>query len=144
MDDKELKNKRRFFALYMDQEVLNINGNDIVDGRCFYSANRVEEGFLELKSLSDISDEDLIYIATLLSKTPFEEKHRAEVQSNKQDFISVVMGEQGFDTGWSFSDYQHIIDYLRSQSYLLPYGDLTVEQILEYKWAVIKSNEKQS
>jgi len=31
-----------------------------------------------------------------------------------------------------------ITDYLRSKSYLIPFHDLTIEQILEYGWAVIK------
>lgn len=68
-------------------------------------------GHLELKSLSDITKEESDYIKKL----------------------KVICHSDG---SHDLDKMQHTTDYLRSRGYIIPFMDLTIEQILAYKWAV--------
>lgn len=109
--ENRLEKKLRFFALYFGQEVHRGNRSKHLDHLSIMRNQKF--GHLELKPLSDISDEDSAYIAKLIPT-----KHN--------------------DDTYDLEPFQHTADYLRSKGYLLPFMDLSIEQILEYKWAVIK------
>jgi len=108
-----IENKQRFFALYWDQEVqMHVNGNIYKVGKIKPLAPTISH--LELKPLSEITKEESDYISRLKVICHSDGTHDLEPM-------------------------QHTTDYLRSRGYLLPFMDLTIEQILEYGWAVLKS-----
>lgn len=120
---------------------------------------------LQLKPLSAITDKDAIEVAkmaTHLHDNPnwkvvkiAENKGMKKVyfsdgwtfDTSKEYYVKVAP----FPLQGTFISYKGEIleqhhyqfelqayDYLRSKGYLLPFMDLSIEQILEYKWAVIK------
>ena len=116
--DKEAFNKDRgaFIALYWGQEVLiNSSTGEILH----VDQSKVLEHkswSLLLKSLENISDEDLVYFGY----DPLQEQE-------KYNFIKA--NKRGFS--------QQDADYLRSKSYLIGFREYSIEQILDMKWAEI-------
>lgn len=139
------QNKQRFFANYWGQNIL-LPDELLIDMPTTVEniSSLGEDERLLLKSLSAISDEDAIEVAKLTYAMP---------HPNGTDFTVYLnqFGKKVVSWGDSFSQkylaeidtktdiYNSLqADYLRSKGYLLPFMDLSTEQILEYKWAVIK------
>ena len=106
-----IENKQRFFALYFGQQVHRGNRSKHLDHLSIMRNQKF--GHLELKSLSDITKEESDYIKKL----------------------KVICHSDG---SHDLDKMQHTTDYLRSRGYIIPFMDLTIEQILAYKGAVIK------
>lgn len=145
--EKTLENKAKFFALYWGQKIHHyriskLSGKKVenVDGRTF--------GRLQLKNLQNISDEDAIEVAKIVSEKCNELPKI--VRTNEQ----VLLNTNGFKMVHIFFDgmimYKDLdgvdcytlkafnaLDLLRCKGYLLPYLDLSIEQIIEYGWAKI-------
>lgn len=125
--ENTIENKQRFFALYMFQKVLR-HGQylDTVTP----AWNWAHEAFsLELKPLSAISDEDLLWLGRNANDYP-NSQYNEDLKYCK-DLVRRYLSRppmMNFEA----------TDYLRSKGYLLPFMDLTIDQILAYKWAVIK------
>tara|TARA_B100000378_G_scaffold236018_1_gene202678 strand:- start:2565 stop:3005 length:441 start_codon:yes stop_codon:yes gene_type:complete len=142
-----LKNKAKFFAQYWDQKILT--GIPVDKPFTFRRLNHqnIQKGimysFLELKSLSDITDEDAIKVAKIANWSPL---HADRVKAGKQiifgDFgipeEAVDSSDEDYD---SILNYIPVFDYLRSKGYALPYNGLSVEDQIEYGWIKIKTNE---
>ena len=112
--ENTLENKAKFFAQYWWQEVFLLNNNKYRITKSRFNAETLkQECYLELKPLSQISDEDAIKLGF----------------TNARDFLAVA-------------DIYHIyhVDYLRSKGYALPYMDLSVEDLVEYGWVKLKEN----
>ena len=129
-----IENKQRFFDAYSGQKIFRYSWNEELYTNRYLDQEKLHKYTAELKPLSKISDEDAIEVAKILGYglyksgmifygkrfiEYFEKKRTAHGYEIRQIFIA--------------------IDYLRSKSYLLPFMDLTIEQILEYGWAVLKS-----
>lgn len=153
-----IENKQRFFALYFGQEVLiddNLWKHKVLGDTMYW-----DDCHLELKSLSDISDDDAIEVAKMASNKVGNKKYKYTISEKRQNYITVNCGDwlfqisykcefEGQFYGYSINEYgksvftttyniHNITDYLRKRGYLIPFDDLTIEQILAYKWAVIK------
>lgn len=156
--ENTLENKAKFFAQYWLQEVLcsdifhyknkKMNGNNIPS-----------DHYLELKPLSQISDDDAINVAKLVSPMLFEGRgkngghyiDKSEIwwYSVKHDG-KILMVDIDLD-GYVF-EYDEVdeykrpsrsligTDYLRSKGYALPYMDLSVEDLIDYGWVKLKEN----
>lgn len=117
---------------------------------------------LQLKSLSQISDEDAIEVAKLICKRHNRHFKDGEVTyeyvNGKNTVIVIVKGVKrykihiGYD-GCSFMDWYMggagdrdyycpgqyaATDYLRSKGYLIGWRDLTAEDILSYGWVKLE------
>jgi len=123
--------KAKFFAQYWGQKVLKT-------GTYTYEVNssfnlKHDAYFLELTPLKNISDEDAIEVASIRGfvnisrvKFVFEGYWVTLKQKGKRSVTKFVF----------FRDmYQPEIDFLRSKSYLLPYKDLSTEDLIAYGWA---------
>jgi len=118
--ENTLINKQAFFALYWGQEVIKEhNGYKFkVLGDTIYW----DDALLELKPLSEISDEDALEVGKIIGNV-----------FTTQDIELIEMGK------WKLKNNVHlenvrISDYLRSKGYALPYMDLSVEQMVEFGW----------
>lgn len=137
------ENKAKFFALYWGQDVLcsDMYG----DGGTIYSAtmktNSLNEKWLFLKPLSQISDEDAVAIAKILFGSESDwavENWIKLIKLNLTDqFGSNIFPniQPYFSISWS------VCDYLRSKGYALPWMDLTVDEMIEAGWIKLKVNE---
>ena len=129
-------NKKAFFAHYYNQSI-------VTDGsqRFGYSVSDFFEGifdeskaYLELTSLSQISEEDMISIGFDI-QAPFED-------------VNIKFYFERFDTHWhlyyngiSADGYLLLEDYdfLRSKGYALPYMGITIEEMVDAKWIKLKN-----
>lgn len=135
----KLNDKQAFFALYIDQQVYR---NDVdktgyvLDHWCLYSTP-LENGYLELTSLSDITDEHAIEVAKLIfSNTAF---HTSE--HGKRYIRQMITSELEYHGQyWSFSKVASTLDYLRSQGYLLPFRGYTTDQLIDMGWVKLRTN----
>ena len=120
-----LENKAKFFAQYFSQHVLYFSSDFLrkIDNLTLDSVEN--DDYLELKPLSQISDEDAIKISKEFHI--FKSDIRNSVKELFQEFD--VLG-LSMETG----------DYLRSKGYALPYMDLSVEDLVEYGWVKLKEN----
>lgn len=134
-----LENKMKFFSLYMNEESI-IGGvfddkNHLIDCRIgFFSdlsnLGKIEESFLVLKDLRNISDADLTEIGYNLGfdETPL---HSGSL------YIRRLLGERfgnPQDNLYKISDTIFMTDYIRSLRYVLPFKELSIEKMLEYGW----------
>lgn len=121
-----LENKAKFFAQYWGQYVMR----DYTTTRIFPvdESNikfEIEDAWLELKSLSDISDEDAIEVAKMLGCN----------DGNSKGFMigygrDYVKRERNMKS--------NIVDFLRSRDYLVPWMGLSCEELIETSWAKLK------
>ena len=123
--ENTLENKARFFAQYWGQHVLYFSSDFLrkIDNLTLDSIEN--DDFLELKPLSQISDEDAIEISKFYPS--FGSDIRNAVKELFQEWNVL---ELSIETG----------DFLRSKGYALPYMDLSVEDLIEYGWIKLKEN----
>ena len=154
-----LENKARFFAQYFSQNVLYFSSDFLrkIDNLTLDSIEN--DDFLELKPLSQISDDDAINVAKLVSPMLFEGRGKNGghyIDKSETWWYSVkhngktLMVDIDLD-GYVF-EYDEVdeykrpsrsligTDYLRSKGYALPYMDLSVEDLVEYGWIKLKEN----
>ena len=113
--ENTLENKAKFFAQYWGQNVLTSTYHTTkLYHRKLYCINRgnmrcEKQDFLELKPLSQISDEDAINLG----------------------YGNVSHLKSNLDRN---------IDQLRNLGFAVPWMDLEVEDLIEYRWIKIKEN----
>ena len=118
-----LENKARFFAQYWGQHVLYFS-SDFLRKIDYLTIVGIEnDDYLELKPLSQISDEDSIEISKEFPA--FKSDIRNSVKELFKEFDVL---ELSLETG----------DYLRLKCYALPWMDLSVEDLVEYGWVKLK------
>jgi hypothetical protein len=121
--ENTIENKVKFFALYWGSVIYNKEYKSrftmlysLLEG---YS---IEVGdVLELTSLSAITDEDAIKVG-YVGNFHFLDEYKSQFKLNT---FSVKAA-----------------DYLRSKGYVLPYMDLSVDDLIEYEWVKLIDNEK--
>lgn len=128
-------NKVKFFSQYWGQ---NIFVNPILDPRPvnniylfdYVEPEDIDDEYLELKSLSSITDEDAIGVINIL---------KVELHSDSEiEFIHNAI-KTYIDKGYKGID-SHILDYLRSKGYALPWMGLSIETLQEYGWIKLKTD----
>lgn len=168
--ENTLENKAKFFAQYWGQDVYTKESYNGEGGLqkiqpFHFSTGMIEDGYIELKPLSSISDEDAITIAMLLVnwQPSMSKLSKINIRSRQDgdhvwdelileftsSFNYTVRYRGGDWLGWINSNgrcewtlFNHlkVYDYLRSKGYALPYMGLSVEQQIEYGW--VKLTEK--
>ncbi len=140
-----LENKAKFFAQYYKQYVLRLGGKT----KAVYPVsnlmdNTVEVGYLELKPLSNISDEDAIEVC-FLNWEIFRNsgKEIKVVREFNEVKVFIHDGNKVLHTH-SITECNNGVfatDYLRSKGCALPYNGITVKQQIEWKWIKLKNNK---
>lgn len=136
-----LENKAKFFAQYFGQNVLCYFFRDgiyekekvEVDYPILECLDKYKDTKLELKPLSQISDEDAIKISEL--------RGFVNIKSIKTDYNGFWVRFLGNEhTKWVFFNelYQPEIDYIRSKGYALPWNGITIEEMIEFEWIKLK------
>lgn len=144
------ENKAKFFAQYWGQDILcsDMYG----DGGTIYSAtmkgSSIKNEWIELKSLSDVCDEDAYGIGMLVNCWSKTERRMAFFKDDEMRETHIMAGKAfadciGKDFGWGMShpfannstDILHAYDFLRSRGYLVPWMGLSCEEIIEAGWA---------
>lgn len=126
------ENKAKFFVQYWGQKVLsndfriaNKIGNLKVKGREI----TLHSHFLELKSLSDISDEDAVGVYNILyPETKWADDYKIK------EVKSWLNNEFGISNIFHKWDVGHIFDFLRDRGYLVPFLGLSCEELIESGW----------
>lgn len=128
------ENKARFFNQYHSQIIQCYNDGDQKFGPFPIGNENVitKLDYLELTSLSNISDEDAIEVAKICGWPESHERFEERVYQFKIDFA------YDSQNGFKRSHKAYVFDYLRSKGYALPWMNLSVEELLEYGWIRIK------
>ena len=140
-----LENKAKFFAQYWGQHVLYFSSDFLrkIDNLTLDSIEN--DDYLELKPLSQVSDEDAIELMRLKieSKGVFDIK-TIEIENKTLDGYTFIVKYKNWDderVGFVFNGHTNPLsfyDYLRSKGYALPWMDLSVEDLVEYGWVKLK------
>ena len=144
-----LENKAKFFAQYWGQHVLYFSSDFLrkIDNLTLDSIEN--DDFLELKPLSQISDEDVIQGITYLYNITREALGEILEIKHYDTFSSITTIGIGcnFKTSRSIHHWSGTkkigsveADYFRSKGYALHYMDLSVEDLIEYGWVKLKEN----
>lgn len=144
-----IENKLQFYAQYWGQSVMHNDNfiwrtHETMDAMLDICRGELKGWYAKLKHLTDITDEDAIEVAKIIFNITddnylsevggtiiwslFEVGHPFPINTTDAKEIDAIRAK----------DIIRIVDYLRSRGYLLPFMGLTTEQILAYKWAVIK------
>lgn len=142
---KEQQDKQAFFALYIGQQIYRCslyNQKGWVTGAHLeeLGIDRTVEEWLQLKTLSAISDEDAIEVAK--QRLPILTCNGITFKIVKSvDFITVFcFRDDEYFTKLKISAWNNNTvssDYLRSKGYLLPFREYTTENIIALGWAKI-------
>lgn len=144
-----LENKAKFFSQYFSQHVLYFSSDFLrkIDNLTLDSIEN--DDFLELKPLSQISDEDVIQGITYLYNIACDELGDILEIEHYDTFSSITAIGKGcnFKTTRSIHHWNGTkkissveADYFRSKGYALPYMDLSVEDLIDYGWVKLKEN----
>ena len=147
--ENTLENKAKFFAHYFSQNVLYFSSDFLrkIDNLTLDSIEN--DDFLELKPLSQISDEDVIQGITYLYNITREALGEILEIKHYDTFSSITTIGIGcnFKTSRSIHHWRGTkkigsveADYFRSKGYALHYMDLSVEDLIEYGWVKLKEN----
>lgn len=116
------ENKAKFFAMYWGQNVFewdypkHSTRPDLIQPVAGFIENYIECGWLKLKPLSSISDEDASFVCS---------HHRIVSSDNKWSVNSGIILD-GFTT-----------DFLRSRGYAVDWLGLSVDELIEAGWVKI-------
>lgn len=125
--------KAKFFAQYWGQNVYRNDprpgNNGQLNYRIFQFQYLLEEGcYLELTPLSNINNEDAIGVAKLV--WPNCEPWKYNCRPLGIAYITEPKYQGKFQ--------QDVVDFLRSKGYLLPWRDLSVEELINRGWVKLK------
>lgn len=134
--ENTLENKKKFFALYYDVPCIqndewiwreNDEFGKLPDG------SDLTDSYANLKSLSSITDEDKLEIASI-----FWQGKNNNLKTVAEGSLIVAHFSSGHGL-FNPAQTQQSFDYLRSKGYALPWMNLSVEQLEEYGWIKIKN-----
>lgn len=155
--ENNLENKTKFFAQYWGQRVFV--GHVLEEVNSSYIDPMYDTSILELKPLEDITDEDAIDVAKIVSPMLFDGNgdnggHIIDKSEIKAGWISVKhmrkitmvdIDLDGFvfeyheDEGYTRPSLVNAgADYLRSKGYALPWMGLSIDDLIKYGWVKLK------
>lgn len=134
--DNTLENKAKFSCLYHGQRLQRIKESYGVNATLFLvSANVTENSFLELKPLSQISDEDAWKLASFCGYANANEVIGYRILAGL-DLLGCF--PTGLPIATKITGHYEAIDSLRSRGYAIPWMGLSVEKLIEYGWIKLK------
>lgn len=140
MIENTIENKKKFMSLYVGQPVYS---RDRYPGgenfkMCSFFRDDVEETHVLLKSLSSssITDEDAIELVKIHGYI----KNQLTEENGRSLINSII---KGTDIPFFYvkkEKFGHMIDYLRSRGYALPYMGASVGTMIEWGWIKLKED----
>jgi len=134
--------KCRFFAQYQFSHVCfegisNSAWNTDVDCIKGYFVNNGDRGkifmqdtiALQLKPLSKITNEDVIYCVELMGKKVFD----GEINGFKETFIEAFINKEFYGTFYPYRVCE-IVDYLRFKGYAIPFMNYSIDELISFGW----------
>lgn len=130
------QDKARFFAAYWGQTVVQspklIKGALIsVNTWVLWKDERVEESYLELTSLDQITDEHAIEVHRLCG-------HDSAIRPEYIQAFCNGYFNAAIDNPFGQDMSRAVADSLRSKGYLVPFDKYSCEQLLEMGWTKIR------
>lgn len=144
--ENTLENKQKFFAQYWGQNVLKLSKE--ISPFVLNDRSRIcsESGFLELTPLHLIRDEDAIDVEKIWRNSDFRiSEYFKNIKGNEIIIgrnLSIHWDENckiNFENRIDTKTIQYISDYLRSKGYALPYNGLSVQEMIQRGWVVLKT-----
>lgn len=134
--ENNLENKAMFFAQYYGQNVKRSylpeqTSLQVIDRDVFWIGHLIINGYLELKSIEDITDEDALECTGVeVFKT-----YQSDENSGCYGMLpsGIFLDQEAFYITDRFN-----ADYLRSKGYALPWMGLSIEKLIEYGWVKLK------
>lgn len=132
--ENTLENKAKFFAQYYMQNVFMKTPNSNTWPLNYTRIGSItSHSCLQLRPLSSITDDEAIKVFDILfPETGYTDEVKIDLVKS---WVLLINKETG---GFLPKNYVTFIDYLRGKSFLLPFHNLSTEQIIAYGWA--KSN----
>lgn len=136
-----LENKLRFFATYYPQEIYFYDLANEFDVAVF--AKNLGETFVgktSFHSIVTIEREKLSESWLLLNSiSAITKKIASEIQKEfpEEPFLDMMLMEIKSDASMMPP---YLLDMLREKGFLLSFGDLSIEQLIEYGWAKLKES----
>ena len=148
--ENNTENKAKFFAQYWGQEVLKYPGLNPVFEIQWQEFNPhieneeikpIQDGYLELKPLSSITDEDAIEVSSLLTQEKYIVVERTDqyisLSKGKYDFFIWFDGEILFNNDNASQlplERMHVYDFFRLNGFALPWNGISVQEQIERGW----------
>jgi len=133
-------NRQLIFKCYHNSPIIHESGaisNIYTITDKFYieqgSAAKIEEWSLYLKSIKDLDIPDIIYLAALLNITNY-----STFELTKEKVIDALINSPYLNC-CNIKTYVNVIDYLRFNSYALPFMDIGLKELIDKK--IIKINK---
>ena len=131
------ENKAKFFAQYWGQKIVAHKfigaGSNASIGSVIFS--KLDNWHLELKPISDISDEDAIEVAKIIFKNPaFHTSDKGKRYIRQM----ILLDHEYNQLFFSFIKVSAVIDFLRSRGYLAPWMDLSCKELIKSGWVKLK------
>jgi len=162
--ENNLQNKAAFFAQYWGQFVYSAHRLEQVNEN--YIQPMFETSILELKDVSQIGDEDLFEVSKIVTfhegdgliidrtrlkgqiemfdKYNDDPHYRDTLYLFTNDFDVHLIDENGNVFQYDMLRLLEVSDYLRSKGYVLPWRDLSVQDLIDYGWIKIKEDENKT
>ena len=135
------ENKLKFFAQYFWQRVLkNVKSPQvtILNGHFFYySVPYIENYHLELRSIDSITNDECVELFDLKYPQYKDWEIKSKLGTIEHHVLHSLKSSMNYQNESYF-----LIDFLRSKGFLVPFMNLTTDQILEFGWAKIKDTEQ--
>ena len=142
--ENTLKNKEKFFAQYWGPKICfteTCNGYYKTFVEYCLIEGISKEDYLELKPISQISDEDAIEVFDILFSKIANHKEKPKYFKIEYGSLwSKCVGKETFGQLFPAS-YIEMIDYLRSKGYALPFMGISVETLIYWGWLKLKEGE---
>lgn len=123
--------KCRFFVQYWGVKALYVGGVGVVEvGKGGWNLNH-PDFFLQLKLISNITDEDALKAVELLGNSSHLSEE-SQIFQFKQLFESPNFWVK--QTNIPLNKSLLMFDFLRSKGYVLPFMDVSVEKLIELGW----------
>lgn len=111
----------------------DINGNcsiKTIEGNTTFNAKSL---ILLKKNLLNVSTEDCLSLTNIIYTQYYDENTTETVQKNDADVIKSDIATMFKHSRWSFSAEMsfHVLQYLQSKNYALPYLNYTVQDLIE-------------
>ncbi len=145
--DANVEGKAKFFALYLEQEVMHFNNINHTYPVLFTASDYIESCYLELKHLKNITDEEAIQLARISITYAYHPEFKVYKNSFGKPVVS--WGDSHHEKYMVETEYGMInyntaqTDYLRSKGYAMPYLGYRVSDLVLKGWVKIKEqNDK--
>lgn len=149
MSEIEVQQKKLFTAQYMFQEVFMPSENSdkpvFLSGYMFGGGPQngfiIINGHLQLKSILSITKNEMIEMAKNIRINKIV--HDVKIENGILKFRQQVGVTSSITIHVTINSDRYCCEFLRSKGYAVPWGNLTVEKLVELKYIQLLPNENQ-